>query len=75
MIYDAIDALISYAVDCGLLPAEETVYARNLLLDVMQEPDYAPGTPGSRPLAEILEKLADLAIERGILSDSRENRE
>ena len=77
MIYDAIDALTAYAVRCGLLPAEETVYARNLLLDVMREPDYVPGTARTGPedLAAVLGELTDIAVERGLLSDSGENRD
>ena len=75
MIYDAIDGLIRYAVDCSLLPEAETVYARNLLLDVMHEPDYRPGTPTSRPLPELLGELTDLAAARGIIPDSGENRD
>ena len=77
MIYDAIDALTAYAVKVGLMPAEETVYARNLLLDAMQEPDYVPGTArtGSDALADILTELTDAAVERGLLTDSAENRD
>ena len=77
MIYDAIDALVGYAVGAGLIPAEETVYARNLLLDVMHEPDYAPGTPrtGSGALSDVLGELTDIAVERGLLADSGENRD
>ncbi len=64
MIYDAIDALVGYAVGADLIPAEEAVYSRNLLLDVMHEPDYVPGTPrtGSDALADILKELTDIAV-------------
>ena len=77
MIYDAIDALTAYAVRCGLIGAEETVYARNLLLDVMHENDYVPGTPraGSDALADVLRELTDEAVARGLLADSAENRD
>ena len=77
MIYDAIDALLRYAVGAGLLPAEEQVYARNLLLDVMGESDYVPDTPraGSDALADVLGELTDIAVERGLLTDSGENRD
>ena len=77
MIYDAIDALTAYAVRCGLIPADETVYARNLLLDAMRETDYVPGTPrtGSSELADVLRELTDEAVARGILPDSGENRD
>ncbi len=77
MIYDAIDALTRCAVDAGLIPADETVYARNLLLDLLHETDYVPGTPrtGSDALADVLRELTDLAVARGILTDSGENRD
>ena len=77
MIYDAIDALTAYAVESGLIPADETVYARNLLLDVMRESDYVPGTPrtDSCTLADVLGELTDSAVERGLLTDSAENRD
>ena len=48
MIYTAIDELIRYAVDSGLTPEEETLYARNLLLDLLREADYRPGRPAPR---------------------------
>ena len=72
MIYDAIDALLRYAVGAELIPEEETVYSRNLLLDVMHESDYVPGTPrtGSDGLADVLKELTDIAVERGLLPDS-----
>jgi len=77
MIYDAVDALLRYAVNADLIPEEESVYSRNLLLDVMHETDYVPGTQrtGSDTLADVLEELTDIAVERGILADSGENRD
>ena len=77
MIYDAIDALTAYAVRCGLMPADETVYARNLLLAVMHETDYVPGTvrSGSAALADVLAELTDIAVARGLIADSGENRD
>lgn len=75
MIYDAIDALTRYAVDAGLMPAEETVYARNLLLDAMHEDDF-PSCEGSpRPLPQILRELTDIAVARGIIPDTVQNRD
>ncbi len=75
MIYNAIDELVSYAVNTGLMPEEERIYARNLLLDVMREPDYRPAVPTPRPLPQILGELTDIAVERGIIPDSTENRD
>ena len=77
MIYDAIDALLRYAVACGLTPAEETVYARNLLLDAMGESDYVPGAAPADcgTLADALRELTDIAVSRGLIPDSAENRD
>ena len=77
MIYDAIDALLDYAVERGLIPDEERIYSRNLLLETMRETDYIPGMPrgGAGGLADILNELTDLAVERGIVPDSGENRD
>ena len=76
MIWSAVDDLIRYAVDSGLLPEEEEIYARNLLLDALREPDYRAGGPARvRPLPEILGELTDIAIARGIIPDSGENRD
>ena len=76
MIYNAIDDLLYYAISVGLTPEDEIHYARNLLLDAMHESDYRPkGLPQARPLPEILGELTDIAIARGIIPDSGENRD
>ena len=77
MIYDAIDALVEYAVSAGLIPAEETVYSRNLLLDLMGETDYVPGArrEGAQRLADILGELTDAAVALGLLANTTESRD
>ncbi len=77
MIYDAVDALVEYAVSAGLIPAEETVYSRNLLLDLMGETDYVPGARRETlpTLPEILCELTDAAVALGLLSDTAESRD
>ncbi len=77
MIYDAIDALVEYAVSSGLIPAEETIYSRNLLLDLMGETDYVPGArrEGKQTLPEILGELTDAAVALGLLADTTESRD
>ena len=77
MIYDAVDALVEYAVSAGLIPAEETVYSRNLLLDLLGETDYVPGArrEASQTLPEILYELTDAAVALGLLADTTESRD
>ena len=76
MIYNAVDDLLYYAVSLGLMPEEEINYARNLLLDALHEADYRPDRlPQARPLPEILGELTDIAIARGVIPDSGENRD
>ena len=77
MIYDAIDALVEYAVSTGLIPAEETVYSRNLLLDLMGETDYVPGArrEDGQTLPDILGELTDAAVALGLLADTTESRD
>ena len=77
MIYDAIDALVEYAVSARLIPAGETVYSRNLLLDLMGETDYVPGArrEGKQSLPEILGELTDAAVALGLLADTTERRD
>ena len=66
-----IDALLQYGMRCGLLPAEEEIYARNLLLDTLGLDSYeASGLKADEELpelSEILEKLLDFAEEQGLL--------
>ena len=66
-----IDALLQYGMRCGLLPAEEEIYARNLLLDTLGLDSYeASGLKADEEipeLSEILEKLLDFAAEKGLL--------
>ena len=77
MIYDAIDALVGYAVSAGLIAAQESVYSRNLLLDMMGETDYVPNAPreGNQSLADILRELTDAAVALGLLADTTESRD
>ena len=65
-----LDALVNYAVDCGLIEDEDRVYAFNCLLELM-ELDSADGEGTiTAPLHEILDALCDDACRRGILDDN-----
>ena len=76
MNYLAIDELVAYGLRSGLITEDEAIYSRNLLLDLMGEDSYeaSAGVP-VRPLHEILGELTDLAVQRGIITDSGERRD
>ena len=71
MNHQAIDQLIRYGIHTGLIPEEETVYTRNLLLDILKEDRYVP-TPAApeRELCDILGELTDAAIAKGLIPDT-----
>ena len=76
MLYSAIDGLVSYGLEKGLITEDDVMYARNRILDVMREDGYEPSEHADeRPLAEILGELTDIAVERGIIEDSGERRD
>lgn len=66
-----IDQLLCYGRKTGLLPEEETNYARNLILDVLHLDSYEKAdeeaSNADYTLAEILEPLLDFAAEKGLL--------
>ena len=76
MFTDALQRLICYANDTGILPKEENVYALNQLLALFQEDSYegeipeGTGAVGVRELPEILGELLDYAAEKGLLPDN-----
>ena len=76
MLYESIDRLIEYAVNAGMIEPCEAVYSRNLLLAAMGEDSYETSESGEkRPLCNILGELCDIAVQRGIITDSTENRD
>lgn len=76
MIYDAVESLLNYGIKTGLIDSSELVYARNLLLSVMCEDGYVQGAADEKAeIPDILRELTDIAVERGIITDSTENRD
>ena len=76
MLYESIDQLIEYALERNLIEPCEKVYSRNMLLALMGEEGYeSTESPGKRELCEILAELCDIAAQRGIITDSTENRD
>lgn len=74
--YKAIENLIHYGLKTGLIDGSEAIYSRNLLLDLLREDGYEQTEYDENArLSDILKELCDAAIERGIISDSGENRD
>ena len=80
MFTEAIEKLIAYANDTGLLPKEENIYAVNQLLNLFQEDSFdgnffpagdpAPITKDGARIEGILKELLDYAAEKGLLPDN-----
>ena len=68
MIYNAIDRLVKYGLDKGLIAQEDAIYARNQILEAMHMDEYEePKTEeGDGDLEAILKELLDYAHETGV---------
>ena len=72
-LYRAIDDLISYGLNKGLIDKDEVIYSRNLLLDLFKEDDYVEQSEVCDKevnLADTLQILLDVAVEKGLVEDS-----
>ena len=66
-----IDALVSYAMNCGLAQPEDHTVLTNRLLDILHLDDYTSSDePQSEKLEEILGGLVDYAVEKGLCDDN-----
>lgn len=65
----AVDGLLRYAQDCGLLEAMDETWARNALLAALKMEDYER-QEAERGFPQCLETLCDYAAERGIIGDT-----
>lgn len=73
---DAIQALLDYAVEHNLITADDTICARNYLMDVLRVTAWeTPSTPAAVPLEKILSTLIDHAIAQGIIEDTTSARD
>ena len=71
-----IDALVSYAMNCGLAQPEDHQVLTNRLLDLLRLDDYAPADePQSEDLEEILAGILDYACAKGLCSDDITSRD
>ena len=72
MVWEAIEGLVNYGLEAGLIEQVDAIYARNQILEVMglddfQKPEETKPYTG---LEEILKELLDDAYERGILKEN-----
>ena len=66
-----IDALVCYAMNCGLAMPEDHTLLTNRLLEAMGEETYTPSAdPLPTDLEDILSGLLDIAAEKGLCPDS-----
>lgn len=71
MIGSYIKALIKYGVERGLIERADEVYCENALLEKLGESSADFSEPAAEaPLNVILEKLCDIAAEKGLIENS-----
>ncbi|MBQ6432149.1 MAG: UDP-glucose--hexose-1-phosphate uridylyltransferase [Oscillospiraceae bacterium] len=75
MIYNAIEGLVQYAFDRGLIDESERIYSRNRLLDVLQEDGFEAAEPLDALLPELLRILTDHAVQKGLCANTTERRD
>lgn len=69
MIYNSIKKLIQYGLETGLILEDDSVYATNRILEVLQEEEYEEPqeTYSNVDLEETLKELLDYAAQKGLL--------
>lgn len=67
---ETLNQLIQYALDHQIIDPEETDYCANKLIDLFQEPSFAKLETASAPLPEIMNRLLDEAVKRGLMEDT-----
>ncbi len=71
-----IDALVSYAMNCGLAEPVDHQVLTNRLLDLLRLDDYTPSQEAlSEDLEEILAGILDYAVEKGLCDDDITSRD
>ena len=72
MIYNAIQQLVNYGLDTGLIQPDDEIYIRNQLLMTMQLDNFEEpeGDCYYIDLESILKELVDDAVARGICEDN-----
>lgn len=72
MIFEAVQELINYAVNNGIISSEDEYVIRNNILDVLMLNEWNTPliTKSERSIDEILQELTDYACENGIIEDT-----
>ena len=70
-ISDLISELVSYGLQHDLIEEDDIIYSRNKLLELFEEPEYAPSDDSipTRELHLILEDMMDIAVKKGIIKN------
>lgn len=77
MIDSAVSRLIAYGTETGLLPEDEEIYARNLVLDVIGKDDFTDDGVSYKnvDLESTLNELLDYAASQGVIEDTITDRD
>ncbi len=70
-----IDLLVKHGLDTGLLHPDDVVYTRNRLLTVLRLDEAPEAVTAEIPLHEILDRLTEDAVNRGVCEDNLTARE
>lgn len=74
MIGNEIARLVQYGINTGLITEEERIYSTNLILDVLKEDEYltdeAVNNDTEIELSQVLAKLIDYGVDKGLCEDS-----
>jgi UDPglucose--hexose-1-phosphate uridylyltransferase len=67
-----IDQLVGLGIKAGIVPGEDEIYVRNLLLEMLKMEEYYKDATeqGNLPLEEILKKITDYAWDEKLIKDN-----
>lgn len=76
-VYKAIQALLDRAIELEMIAARDEIYARNQIMALLGLDDFQKidSTGGNAGIPDILEILADYAVEKGIISELDSHKE
>ena len=75
MIDDAIQKLVLYGIEKGLIQLSDRIYTTNRILEVLQKDDYTPSPLQKKnsdgiSLEPVLKEILDYAVQKGLIEDS-----
>ena len=75
MIDDAIQKLVLYGIEKGLIQLSDRIYTTNRILEVLQKDDYTQSplqkkNSGGISLEPVLKEILDYAVQKGLIEDS-----